>query len=131
MAHSISRGRFISFSAFEIRPHEEGAQFGGPWVVDVDPSYVASLFQGWEKDVGDLIQVRVQPARREGIILSMLMAFLSVLTRFEDIPPGRQCRATPAVLRVRKRSDPWGCRRHLFPLWHIGYLIMNNVRHTL
>jgi hypothetical protein len=130
MAHLISRGRFISLYAFEIRPHEEGAQFGGPWVVDVDPSYVASLFQGWEKDVGDLIQVRVQPARRESIVLSMLMAFLSVLRWFEDIPPGRQCGATSAVLRIRKRSDSWGCRMHLFLLWYIGYLIMNNARHT-
>ena len=61
MAYMVSRGRFINFVAFEMRPHEEGTHFGGPWVVDVDPPYVASLFQGWEKDVDDLIQVRVQP----------------------------------------------------------------------
>jgi hypothetical protein len=65
MAYPISRGRFINFCAFEIRPHEEGTHFGGPWVVDMDPSYVASLFQGWEKDVSDLIQVRVQSANEE------------------------------------------------------------------
>ena len=64
MAYPISRGRFINFCAFEIRPHEEGTHFGGPWVVDMDSSFVASLFQGWEKDVGDLIQVRVQSAGR-------------------------------------------------------------------
>ena len=60
MAYPISHGRFINFCAFEIRPHEEGTDFRGPCVVDVNPSYVASLFQGWEKDVFDLIQVRVQ-----------------------------------------------------------------------
>lgn len=58
MAYSISRGRFINFVGFEIRPHEEGTQFKGPWVADVDPSYVSSLFHGWEKDVGELVQVR-------------------------------------------------------------------------
>ncbi|KAI0290583.1 salicylate hydroxylase [Russula brevipes] len=56
MAYPISRGRFINFAAFEIRPHEEGTHFGGPWVADVDPSYVSSLFRGWEKEVCELIQ---------------------------------------------------------------------------
>jgi salicylate hydroxylase len=60
MAYPISRGRFINFAAFEIRPHEEGTHFGGPWVADVDPSYVSSLFRGWEKEVCELIQVRAR-----------------------------------------------------------------------
>ncbi|KAH9989922.1 FAD/NAD-P-binding domain-containing protein [Russula compacta] len=56
MAYPISRGRFINFVGFEIRPHEEGTHFKGPWVADVDPSYVSSLFRGWEKEVGELVQ---------------------------------------------------------------------------
>jgi salicylate hydroxylase len=57
MAYPISRGRFINFVAFESHPHEEGTRFDGFWVGDVDPSYVQSLFQGWEKEVGDIVQV--------------------------------------------------------------------------
>jgi len=56
MAYPISRGRFINFCAFEVRPHEEGTHFGGPSVVDVDPSYVISLFQGWERDVCEIME---------------------------------------------------------------------------
>jgi hypothetical protein len=53
----ISRGRFVNFSAFEFRPYEEGTHFDGPWVADVDPSYVQGLFHGWEREVDDIIQV--------------------------------------------------------------------------
>ncbi|KAI9507157.1 salicylate hydroxylase [Russula earlei] len=56
MAYPVSRGRFINFVVFEIRPHEEGTQFSGPWVADVDPSYIVSLFHGWEREVRELIQ---------------------------------------------------------------------------
>ena len=57
MAYPISRGRFVNFVAFESHPHEEGTHFGGPWVTDVDPSYVQGLFRGWEKEVGEIVQV--------------------------------------------------------------------------
>ena len=57
MAYPISRGRFVNFVAFESHPQEEGTHFGGPWVADTDSSYVQSLFRGWEKEVGELVQV--------------------------------------------------------------------------
>jgi len=57
MAYPISRGRFVNFVAFESHPHEEGTHFGGPWIADVDPSYVQGLFHGWEKEVGEIVQV--------------------------------------------------------------------------
>lgn len=57
MAYPISRGRFVNFVVFDYRPDEEGTHFGGPWVTDVDPSYVQGLFRGWEKEVGEIIQV--------------------------------------------------------------------------
>jgi hypothetical protein len=69
--YPISHGCFINFVAFEMRPHK-GMYFRGPWVADVDPSYIASLFQGWEKDVCKLIQVRQQPLGRETPALPML-----------------------------------------------------------
>jgi len=56
MTYPISRGRFVNFVAFEFHPHEEGTHFGGPWVADVDPSYVQGLFRGWEKEVGEIVQ---------------------------------------------------------------------------
>ena len=55
--YPISRGRLVNLIAFEYHPHEEGTHFGAPWVTEVDPSYVQSLFQGWEKEVGELVQV--------------------------------------------------------------------------
>jgi salicylate hydroxylase len=61
IAYPISRGRFINFVAFESHPQEEGTQFKGPWVVVEDPSYVQGLFQGWEKEVGDIIEVSPWP----------------------------------------------------------------------
>jgi hypothetical protein len=57
MAYPISRGRFVNFGAIEFRPHEEGTHFGGPWVAEVGPSYLQSLFHGWGKEVGELVQV--------------------------------------------------------------------------
>lgn len=57
MIYPISRGRFVNFGAIESHPHEEGTHFGGPWVTEADPSYVQSLFHGWEKEVGELVQV--------------------------------------------------------------------------
>lgn len=57
MAYPISRGRFVNFVAFEFHPHEEGTHFGGPWVTDADPSFVQGLFRGWEKEVGEIVQV--------------------------------------------------------------------------
>ncbi|KAH9988555.1 salicylate hydroxylase [Russula vinacea] len=56
VAYPISRGRFVNFIAFDFHPHEEGTHFDGPWVADEDPSYVQGLFQGWEKEVGDIVQ---------------------------------------------------------------------------
>ncbi|KAH9988531.1 salicylate hydroxylase [Russula vinacea] len=56
MAFPIARGRFVNLSAFEFHPHEEGTHFDGPWVTDVDPSYIQGLFHGWEKDVGEIVQ---------------------------------------------------------------------------
>jgi salicylate hydroxylase len=56
MAFPIARGRFVNLSAFEFHLHEEGTHFDGPWVADVDPSYIQGLFQGWEKDVGEIVQ---------------------------------------------------------------------------
>jgi hypothetical protein len=59
MAYPISRGRFINFVAFEVHPDEEGTHFGGAWVTNADPTHVSSLFRGWEKEVNELVQVRV------------------------------------------------------------------------
>ncbi|KAI0277468.1 FAD/NAD-P-binding domain-containing protein [Russula aff. rugulosa BPL654] len=56
VVYPISRGRFINFVANEYHPHEEGTHLGGPWVAKVNPSNVQSLFHGWEKEVGELIQ---------------------------------------------------------------------------
>ncbi len=61
MVYLISHRRFINFVAFKMHPYEEGMHFGGLWVTNVDPSYVVSLFQGWEKDICKLIQVHQQP----------------------------------------------------------------------
>jgi salicylate hydroxylase len=58
MAYPISRGRFINFVAFEVNPDEEGTHFGGAWVANADPSHVSNLYRGWEKEVGELVQVR-------------------------------------------------------------------------
>ena len=55
--YPISRGRVVNFVAIEYHPHEEGTHIGGPWVTEVDPSYVQSLFQGWEREVGELVKV--------------------------------------------------------------------------
>lgn len=55
--YPISRGRFVNFVAIEYHPHEEGTHLGGPWVTEVNPSNVQSLFHGWEKEVGELVQV--------------------------------------------------------------------------
>jgi len=113
MAYPISRGRFINFCAFEVRPHEEGTHFGGPSVVDVDPSYVISLFQGWERDVCEIMQVRIQLVdEKHGALVAH--DILPVLGWFKDISLGRQHCATLTVLLVRECSDPWRCRRHLF-----------------
>ena len=57
----ISGGRLINLCADEFHPHEEGTQFDGPWVADVDPLYVQSLFHGWEKEVSDIVQVSSLP----------------------------------------------------------------------
>ena len=57
VVYPISRGRFINFVAFEFHPHEEGTQLDGPWVADGDHSFVQGLFQGWEKEVGEIVQV--------------------------------------------------------------------------
>jgi hypothetical protein len=51
----------VNLSADEFHPHEEGTHFDGPWVADVDPSYVQSLFQGWEKEVDEIVQVSAWP----------------------------------------------------------------------
>jgi salicylate hydroxylase len=61
MAYPISRGRFVNFVAFEFNPHEEETHFDGPWVADVNPSYVQGLFHGWEKEVDELVQVSAWP----------------------------------------------------------------------
>jgi len=52
----VSRGRFINFAVYEFYPEKEGTHFDGPWVTDVDLSYVQGLFQGWEKEVDELVQ---------------------------------------------------------------------------
>jgi hypothetical protein len=57
IVYPISRGRFVNFGAIEFHPHEEGTHFGGPWVTEVDPPYVRSLFHGWGKEVGELVHV--------------------------------------------------------------------------
>ena len=57
MAYPISRGSFVNFVATEYHPHKEGTHLGGPWVTEVDPSNVKSLFHGWEKEVIELVQV--------------------------------------------------------------------------
>ncbi|KAI0277466.1 salicylate hydroxylase [Russula aff. rugulosa BPL654] len=54
--YPISRGRFVNFSANEYHPHEEGTHLEGPWVTEVNPSSVQSLFDGWEKEVDELVQ---------------------------------------------------------------------------
>jgi len=56
LVYPISRGRFVNLVVFEYHPHEKGMHFGGPWVTEVDPSYVQGLFGGWEKEVGELVQ---------------------------------------------------------------------------
>ena len=61
ITYPISRGRFVNIVAFEFHPDEEGTQFDGPWVADEDPSHVQGLFQGWEKEVCDIIQVSQWP----------------------------------------------------------------------
>jgi hypothetical protein len=58
ITYPISHGRFVNIVAFDFHPQEEGTHFDGPWVADEDPSYVQGLFQGWEKEVDDIIQVR-------------------------------------------------------------------------
>jgi hypothetical protein len=61
----IARGRFVNISAFEFHPHEEGTHFDGPWVADVDPSYIQGLFQGWEKEVDEIVQVSTWSLKAE------------------------------------------------------------------
>ncbi|KAI0277471.1 salicylate hydroxylase [Russula aff. rugulosa BPL654] len=56
VVYPISRGRFVNFVANEYHPHEEGTHLGGPWVTEVNSSSVQSLFDGWEKEVGELVQ---------------------------------------------------------------------------
>ena len=65
IAFPISRGRFVNFAAFEFHPYEEGTHFDGPWVADVNPSYVQGLFRGWEKEVSELVQVSAWPLALE------------------------------------------------------------------
>ncbi len=64
MVYPISHGRFVNFVAFEYHPHEEGTHLGGPQVTEADPSHVQSLFHGWEKEVGEIVQVSAGPAGR-------------------------------------------------------------------
>ena len=87
MAYPISRGRFVNFAAFEFRPHEEGTHFGGPWVADVDPSYVQGLFRGWEKEVGEIIQVSTWLLEADLSGIALMIPFL-VPGRFEDYSLG-------------------------------------------
>ncbi|KAN0109198.1 salicylate hydroxylase [Russula decolorans] len=54
--YPISRSRFVNFVAIEYHPHEEGTHLGGPWDTEVNPSDVQSLFHGWEKEVGEIVQ---------------------------------------------------------------------------
>ena len=57
MVYPISRGRFVNFVGNEYHPHEEGTHLEEPWVTEVDPSNVQNLFHGWEKEVGEIVQV--------------------------------------------------------------------------
>ncbi|KAI0046039.1 FAD/NAD-P-binding domain-containing protein [Auriscalpium vulgare] len=55
MAYPVSRGRFINLAAFDVDPGQEGSFYTEAWVTVADPRGVASLFQGWEPEVGQLI----------------------------------------------------------------------------
>jgi hypothetical protein len=57
VVYPISRGRFVNFVATEYHSHEEGTHLEGPWVTEVNSSSVQSLFDGWEKEVDELVQV--------------------------------------------------------------------------
>ena len=91
IAFPISRGRFVNFVAFEFHPDKEGTHFDGPWVTDVDSSYVQELVHGWEKDVSDLVQVSSWPVegrKLHRVLPKVLMILFSVFRRLDDISLG-------------------------------------------
>ena len=84
ITYPISRGRFVNIVAFEFHPQEEGTHFDGPWVADEDPSYVQGLFQGWEKEVGDITQVSPLSLKGASCTSKFLMILLLVFGWIED-----------------------------------------------
>ncbi|KAI0294488.1 salicylate hydroxylase [Multifurca ochricompacta] len=56
MAYPISRGRFINFVAFDHHPDQEGTHFGEAWVTNADPEHVSKMYDGWEREVSELVQ---------------------------------------------------------------------------
>jgi hypothetical protein len=88
MAYPISRGRFINFIAFEVHPDDEGTHFGGAMVTNADPKHVAGMFRGWEREVGELVQVRAGHGEERPVRSAHAMVF-PVPTGLEDKSLGR------------------------------------------
>ncbi|KAI0032990.1 hypothetical protein K488DRAFT_48695, partial [Vararia minispora EC-137] len=57
VAYPISKGRFVNVAAFEVHFEDEGIVFPDPWVSKVDARKVAKMFDGWEKEVTDIMSV--------------------------------------------------------------------------
>jgi hypothetical protein len=99
MAYPISRGRLINFVAFEVNPDEEGTHFGGASITNAEPRHLATLFRGWEREVGELIQVRAGRGEGRPIRGAHSIVF-PVPARLEDNSLGRQRPVALAILCI-------------------------------
>ncbi|KAI0294489.1 salicylate hydroxylase [Multifurca ochricompacta] len=57
IAYPISFGRFINFIGYEVYPDKEGTYFEEAWVADADPKYVSKMYDGWDTEVSELMQI--------------------------------------------------------------------------
>ncbi|TFY52246.1 hypothetical protein EVG20_g10633 [Dentipellis fragilis] len=67
MAYPISHGRYINLAAFDVAHRDSDdapAPAPEPWVADVDPGVVQRLFGGFEREVGQLLDVRSRSRAR-------------------------------------------------------------------
>ncbi|PCH43450.1 FAD/NAD(P)-binding domain-containing protein, partial [Wolfiporia cocos MD-104 SS10] len=63
VSYSISQGSVVNVVAFASRPEQEGSKYEDPWVTECTKHEVLDCYDGWEPEVGELLECIENPTR--------------------------------------------------------------------
>jgi len=63
VSYSIAQGDTINVVAMVSEPEKEGTVFEGPWVAECSPQELLACYEGWEPEVGDLLECIDNPTK--------------------------------------------------------------------